>query len=134
MEEHPGQILTTRFLEPLGIHPSRLATGLGMNRSTISRLLAGTQPITPGMAARLGAYFGVPARWFLVMQANYDAAMLATQPEAVGGVTPLEVDPDVLITPQGVISLVNVEAPAPRLEEPTTVQFDNGSVALLSPR
>ena len=62
MAKHPGQILREGFLAPLGIRPSRLAAGIGVERSTISRLLAETQPLTPDMAARLGRFFGVPAR------------------------------------------------------------------------
>ncbi len=57
------------------------------SRSTVdvglALLLAGEQPITPTMAAKLGAYFGVPARWWLLMQAEYDAVNVAARPELV---------------------------------------------------
>jgi addiction module HigA family antidote len=128
---HPGHILREAFLEPLGIHASRLATGSGVDRSTISRLLAGKQTITPAMAARLGAFFGVPARWWLLMQAEYDAAQVEGRPELIEGVIPLEYNPDVLLTPSGVLRL-DAEPPKQERQGVRTVQFENGAVALVS--
>ena len=118
MTKHPGQILLEDFLTPLGLNANRLAVGLGVNRSTISRLLAGQQPLTPTMAARLGAFFQVPARWWLLMQAEYDAAVVEADPTLREGVTPMEPDLDVLITPKGVLRL----APAsPSEDGPLTI-------------
>jgi len=105
MTRHPGEILSEDFLAPLGLNANRLSVGLGVNRSTISRLLCGQQPITPAMAARLGAFFQVPARWWLLMQAEYDAAMVSEDPTLTKGVTPMDPDPDVLLTPKGVLRL-----------------------------
>jgi hypothetical protein len=82
------------------------------------------------MAARLGAYFQVPARWFLQMQADYDAALLESSPEMVAGVTPYDFDPDWMLTPDGALSLSSpVESP-PNAEV-RTVLLDNGAVALV---
>lgn len=128
--EHPGRRIQHRFLEPLGINGSQLAVGLGVNRSTVSRLLAGLQPITPAMAARLGAYFQVPARWFLQMQADYDAAVVECSPEMTAGVSPLDIDPDWMLTPDGALSLSAPQEPPPDAEV-RTVQLDNGAVALV---
>ena len=152
MVRHPGQILREGFLEPLGISASRLAVGAGVHRSSISRLLAGRQPVTPAMAARLGAFFVVPAGWWLLMQAEYDAAAVASDPALVRGVTPMVPDPDVLLTPTGALRL---DAPLLRPDEeplsipqaalddlpkmtstPTrravrTVRYDSGSIALV---
>jgi addiction module HigA family antidote len=131
MPRHPGLILREAFMEPLGIHASRLAAGTCVDRSTISRLLAGEQPITPAMAAKLGAYFGVPARWWLLMQAEYDAADVAVRPELVRDVLRLEPNPDVLLTPTGVLRL-DAPRPAPeKRREVRTIRYDNGSVGLV---
>jgi len=105
MARHPGQILADDFLKPLSINANTLSLGLGVNRSTVSRLLAGHQPLTPAMAARLGAFFQVPARWWLLMQAEYDAGRVESAPDLIAGVTPLNPDPDVLLTPKGVLRL-----------------------------
>lgn len=127
---HPGDILKSRFLEPLGISPSQLAAGLGVHRSTISRLLSGQQPLTPALAARLGAWLGVPARWFLDMQARHDAEVLDRAPDLVADVTPLRLDPDVLVTPEGVLSIQAFMAAEPEQEWPRVRRLENGSVIL----
>ncbi len=151
MAKHPGRILADDFLEPLGVSGNRLAVGLGVHRSAISRLLAGRQPVTLPMAARLGAFFGVPARWWLLMQAEYDAAVIDASPHLVAGVSPLLPLPNVLLTPRGVIRLANpaAETPGPitlhlhELDEPgprlpptperdvRVVEFQGGAVALV---
>ena len=152
MSRHPGFILADDFLRPLGINANRLAIGLAVNRSTISRLLAGRQPLTPAMAARLGAFFRVPARWWLLMQAEYDAAMMSNLPELTRSVSPVELDPDVLLTPNGVLRLGSPPSSSPveRLtlsrdeldavpntaanpppREVRVVRYEGGSVALV---
>lgn len=129
---HPGLRLAQDFLAPLGIHASELAHGLGVHRSTVSRLLAGKQPITPGMAARLGAYLQVPPRWFLMMQAEYDAEQVVGLPEPAG-VTPLDIGDEWLLTPEGAMSLESRPPPAPAASRSTVVRqvpLENGSILL----
>ena len=111
----------------------------------------GHQPLTPVMAARLGAFFQVPARWWLMMQAEYDAAAVEADPALREGVTPMEPDPDVLITPKGILRLAPASPsedrpltisqtdldtlpamasnPAPRVVR--EVRYESGSVALV---
>ncbi len=104
MAKPPSRILLEDFMIPLGLTANKLAKGLWLNRSTIGRLVAGTQRITPSMAARLGAFFNVPARWWLLMQAEYDAYDLERHPQALG-ITPLDLDPAILLTPSGVLRM-----------------------------
>lgn len=130
--EHPGQRIEKRFMEPLGVNASQLARALGVNRSTVSRMLAGRQPVTPAMAARLGACFDVPPRWFLLMQAEFDAEQVAADTTLTIGVTRLEIDPDWMLTPDGAIFLVSQEESAVKVPGVQTVRLDNGAMALLS--
>lgn len=130
--QHPGKQISEQFMKPLGISASQLARALGVERSTVSRLLSEQQPITPAMAARLGRCLGVPARWFLIMQAEYDATVVEMDLDIAADVTPIEIDPDWLLTPTGAMSLsadtgsLGTTAPA------RVVRLDNGAVALLS--
>ena len=104
--EHPGVLLKERFLEPLGISASELAQGISVTRSTISRLTTGKSSLTPMMAKKLGAYFSVPARWWLEMQFEYEKALLeGLEP---GDVTPIELD-GVFLGPKGPVSFVEPE-------------------------
>ena len=50
MAKHPGLILFEEFMTHLAITANRLAKGTGVNRSTIGRLIAGDQRLTPEMA------------------------------------------------------------------------------------
>lgn len=153
MVKHPGRVLAEDFMTPLAITANHLATQIGVNRSTVGRLIAGDQRMTPEMAARLGAYFGVPARWWLSMQLEFDERQIEEHPEKVSAVKPWVPDPDVLLTPDGVMRLPAPEQlelePAPSLpggppaENPPdddrhrgnrqvrVVRYDNGSIALV---
>jgi addiction module HigA family antidote len=130
--EHPGRRIEKRFMEPLGINASELARALGVNRSTVSRILAGGQPVTLAMAARLGVCFGVPARWFLLMQAEFDVEQITADAALTTGATPLDIDPDWMLTPDGAISLTSTAEPPVEVPAVRTVRLDNGAVALLS--
>jgi len=150
MAEHPGERLRQGFMEPLGLSASALARGVGVHRSTVSRLLAGTQSLTPELAHRLGQYFDVPPRWWLEMQLDYDVALLH-ESGSVPTVQPLNLPKTVLLTPNGVLDLtapplqphpeqVGVGANQPaeldgaQASSPTgvrEVRFENGSLALL---
>lgn len=100
--QHPGVLLKERFLDPLGITLQHLADAIDVPAHQISELVAGIGAMTTDIAMRLGLYFDVPARWWLEMQARFDAhdpeRLLALQ--AV--VTPLDVLVHVLVTPTGV--------------------------------
>jgi addiction module HigA family antidote len=69
---HPGEILKTEFLEPMGLSVYALAKALGVPRSRINGVCRGEQGITAALALRLGRYFGVDSRWFMNMQTQYD--------------------------------------------------------------
>ncbi|MBN2494873.1 MAG: HigA family addiction module antidote protein [Deltaproteobacteria bacterium] len=151
MARHPGEILAEDFLRPLGLSANQLARGLGLNRSTIGRLIAGEHRISVRMAVRLGQYFGVPPRWWLLMQADYDAGEAEARADLCEGVTPLDLDPDVLLTPRGVMRLEGAADAGPEqaisikrrdLEQPASggqqaprevrvVRYENGSIALV---
>lgn len=79
---HPGRILATEFLDPLGISQNRLATELRVPAPRINAIVAGKRAITPDTALRLGRFFGMDPQFWLNLQAHYD---LATEAEALGG-------------------------------------------------
>jgi addiction module HigA family antidote len=69
---HPGEILREDVLPALGMPVQTAARHLGVTRQTLHRILAGTAPVTPAMALRLGKFCGNgPALW-LAMQGAYD--------------------------------------------------------------
>jgi addiction module HigA family antidote len=78
----PGEILLEEFLKPLGITQYRLAKEIGVPQRRISEIVAGKRTITADTAARLGAFFGMEAEFWLNLQAHYD---LVQAREALGG-------------------------------------------------
>lgn len=111
-DQHPGIFLLERYLNPLGVTPSDLATALGVEQRQIHDLVEGRSPITPDTAARLALYFDVPARWWLELQARYDAEHLACPEELRDEVTPYPGLADILVTPHGIKRLVRPEEPS----------------------
>ena len=71
---HPGEIVLHECIEPLGLTITEAAKGLGVARTTLSRLINGKQGVSADMAVRLSMGFGSTPETWLRMQMNYDLA------------------------------------------------------------
>jgi len=69
---HPGEILRTLCLEPLGLSVTEAAKALGVSRKTLSSLFNGRTGISPEMAVRLSIAFDTSAESWLNQQMQYD--------------------------------------------------------------
>ena len=69
---HPGEILRSLCLEPLGLSVTDAAKGLGVSRKTLSSVLNGRAGISPEMAIRLSIAFNTSAESWLSQQIQYD--------------------------------------------------------------
>ncbi len=69
---HPGEMLAKEFLKPYGLSQYRLAQILDVPEMRISRLVRGINPMTPDMAQRLEALFGVSAEFWMNLQIAHD--------------------------------------------------------------
>lgn len=69
---HPGEILKGEFLDPLGVSQYRLAKDTGVTPRRINEIVLGRRAITADTALRLGRFFGMEARFWLNLQAQYD--------------------------------------------------------------
>lgn len=69
---HPGEILKTLCLDPLGLSVTEAAKALGVSRKTLSSILNGRTGITPKMAMRLSIAFNTTAESWMNQQAQYD--------------------------------------------------------------
>jgi len=67
---HPGDILKTEFMEPMGVSAYELAKAL--NFPGIYEVVRGDRAISADTAIRLGKYFGLPAQFWLNLQNDYD--------------------------------------------------------------
>jgi len=69
---HPGEIIKSLCLEPLGLTITQAAKGLGVSRKTLSAILNGRAGISPEMAIRLSIAFETSAESWLNQQTQYD--------------------------------------------------------------
>ena len=71
---HPGRIVRSACLEPLGLSVTAAAEILGVTRQTLNNVIHGKSGISPQMAIRLSKAFGSTAETWLRMQLAYDLA------------------------------------------------------------
>ncbi len=69
---HPGEILLTEYLEPLGLSQNRLARELGVPPRRINEIVHGQRAITADTAIRLGLFFGTSPQFWLNLQSRYE--------------------------------------------------------------
>ena len=69
---HPGEVIRSLCLEPLGLSVTDAAEGLGVSRKTLSAILNGRAGISPEMALRLSMAFDTSPESWLNQQAQYD--------------------------------------------------------------
>jgi len=69
---HPGEIIKSLCLEPLGLSVTEAAKALGVSRKTLSAILNGRGGISPEMAVRLSIAFGTSAESWMNLQTQYD--------------------------------------------------------------
>src|SRR5664280_1838445 len=71
---HPGRIVQSACLEPLGLSVTAGAKILGVSRQTLNKIVNGKSGISPEMAIRLTKAFGSTEETWLRMQLAYDLA------------------------------------------------------------
>ena len=87
---HPGEILLTEFLEPMGVSQYRLAKDIGVTPRRINEIVHGRRGITADTALRLGRFFSMEAQFWLNLQTHYDMEVAL---EVLGGRLETEVTP-----------------------------------------
>ena len=69
---HPGELLREEILPALARPKTEIARLLGVSRQTLYDILEERQPVTPGMALRLGKLCGNGPDLWLNLQKRYD--------------------------------------------------------------
>ena len=78
---HPGEILLKEFLGPMGLTRYHLAKNIHVSLTRINDVVKGKRAISADTALRLGAYFGLPAQFWMNLQADYDLRLAGTNRE-----------------------------------------------------
>lgn len=68
----PGEVLTTKFLEPLGITQTMLAESTGWTRKHVNQLCRGKASITVESALVLARVFDTTPQYWLTLQRELD--------------------------------------------------------------
>ncbi len=69
---HPGEILLTEFLAPMGLSQNALARAVGVPPRRINEIVLGKRAVTADTDLRLARYFGLSEGFFLGLQVDYD--------------------------------------------------------------
>lgn len=69
---HPGEVIKSLCLEPLGVTVTQAADALGVSRKTLSTILNGRAGISPEMAVRLSMAFSTTAESWMNQQTQYN--------------------------------------------------------------
>lgn len=69
---HPGEILRTEFMEPLGLTAYRLAKELHISAPRVNDITRGKRGITADTALRLSRYFGNSPQFWTGLQSGHD--------------------------------------------------------------
>lgn len=69
---HPGEVLMTEFLEPMGISQYRLATSIGVTSRRINEIVHCRRGITADTALRLARFFNMEAQFWVNLQSYYE--------------------------------------------------------------
>lgn len=85
---HPGDILKTEFMDPLGLSCYRLAKELHVSAPRINDLVRGKRAITADTAMRLSAYFGNSPLFWLRMQMDHDLWVAARNRKSFAKIKP----------------------------------------------
>jgi addiction module HigA family antidote len=88
---HPGEILASEFMEPMGLSQNALARAVHVPPRRINELVHGRRAVSADTDLRLARYFGLSEGFFLALQVEYDLmerkralgpALAAIQPRA----------------------------------------------------
>lgn len=91
---HPGRILLSQAMEPLGISRNQLARDIDVPVGRISDITNGKRGVTADTALRLGRYFGTGPELWLRLQAEFDlyVARMTTWPAVESRVRVLQAE------------------------------------------
>lgn len=69
---HPGEILLTEFLEPMGISQYRLAKDINVPIPRINAIIKGKRGVSADTALRLARYFETSEQFWMNLQLRYE--------------------------------------------------------------
>ena len=75
---HPGELIRGVIEDHFGMSISEAARRIGISRQRLHAILAGSAPVTPETAVRIGKLFNASPRLWLDMQTAYDVWVVSS--------------------------------------------------------
>lgn len=69
---HPGEILFTRYVTPLGVTQRAVARALGVHVSQVNAVILGQRGVSADLALRLARVLGTRPSYWLDLQQRWD--------------------------------------------------------------
>ncbi|KFN40961.1 MAG: XRE family transcriptional regulator [Sulfuricurvum sp. MLSB] len=87
---HPGEMLMSEFLEPMGISQKMLADAIHVPYQRVNEIINQKRGITPATALRLAKYFGTSADFWLNLQTRWDLyRSMQSEAKEIAAIQPL---------------------------------------------
>jgi addiction module HigA family antidote len=80
---HPGELIRSEIIAPLGLSLTEAAKVLGVRRATLSALCNGHAALSPEMALRIEKAFGPKMDHLLRMQFAFDVAQVRQREDQI---------------------------------------------------
>jgi addiction module HigA family antidote len=77
---HPGEILFTRYVTPLGVTQRAVARALGVHVSQVNAVILGQRGVSADLALRLSRVLGTTPAYWLDLQQRYDLWVVQQSP------------------------------------------------------
>lgn len=88
---HPGTVIKTHILEPLGISVIELAHAISVPPNRLYLIIKGDREISIDTAVRLGIYLNMSPEFWLNLQMDYQITQYhRNHPETKSEITPLK--------------------------------------------
>ena len=76
---HPGEILRTEFLEPLGLTDEQFANEIGVPVAEINAITSAQRAISSDLGLRLSRRFGMSDGFWIRLQRHYETELAKDQ-------------------------------------------------------
>jgi addiction module HigA family antidote len=86
---HPGEILASEFLDPLGISAAELARAIRVPANRVTRLINGQTAVTPDTALRLARALRTTPEFWLNLQLRFDLDTAADEGGSLNEIAPI---------------------------------------------
>lgn len=88
---HPGEMLLTEFLLPMGLTQQELAGAIQVPYQRVNEIVRGRRGVTPSTALRLAKFFGGSAGFWMNLQLRWDLHQAQrSEAEQLGAIRPYE--------------------------------------------